>query len=723
MSEPKRDEVEAQLRLILATPAFARSPHLCRFLQFTVERALDGRAEEIKEYLIGSEVLGRGAGFDPRTDTIVRTQAHRLRTLLQAYYADKPDSPVVIGFAKGAYVPIFRRPSVPDAPPAAGRIHTGWLLAAAAAVVVAGIGGWWVGARSAVSGLEPAPARFTVDLSPQGALDVDRGSLVLPPSGRSALFPLIETNGVRRLWIRSLASGVSRPLVGSDGGYLPFWSPDESQIGFFQNGRLKVYRLSDGQMRDLAEAPLGRGGAWSPQGTILYAPRSSGFIYQIPEQGGQPAPATFLAPGTDENDHRWPEFLPDGRRFLYSVRARNKDHNCVRMGSLDSHETTRIFDHNSQTRLAHTRTGDFLVFARDGSAWAQPFDVKAGRVTGQQILLLEGVRYSNVSGATFSIAGEHYLVYHDTEYSRTAVSLLDRTGHVLKELTQPALLMGVSANAAGRMLALEFGGQSREPGDVYVGETANFAPVRLTFGGAGYAAWEADGHALIYLAMRDGLSILARKSTQAGAEETVLWKPAHPIFPTSVSADGRWLAFHEDRPDTLMDLSLLPLDPLTHTVRGEPVSIRKTRFNETHGFLANSGRYLAFVSDESGQSEVYVTELGSDGHPGFTRKVSLDGGVHPRWRQDDGELYYLSPTRKLMAVRIEHLSSGTQFAKPVKLFDTLAFGAGDSKSPYAVSGDGRSFIINTLRVDPQGLTVHAVADWVGLLKTRHLTVN
>ncbi|MGC4048928.1 MAG: hypothetical protein QM757_05320 [Paludibaculum sp.] len=138
---------------------------------------------------------------------------------------------------------------------------------------------------------------------------------------------------MRRLWIRSLASGVSRPLVGTDGGYLPFWSPDESQIGFFQNGRLKVYRLGDGQMRDLAEAPLGRGGAWSPQGIILYAPRSSGFIYQIPEQGGQPAPATSLSPGTDENDHRWPEFLPDGRRFLYSVRARNKDHNCVRMGS------------------------------------------------------------------------------------------------------------------------------------------------------------------------------------------------------------------------------------------------------------------------------------------------------------------------------------------------------------------------------------------------------
>lgn len=722
---PSRGDVERQLQAILSSASFQRSPALSRFLEFTVIRTLEGRSEDIKEFVIGSEVLGRGSSFDPRVDTIVRTQAHRLRALLQAYYATEPSAPVLIEFAKGAYVPTFRitssttetpdSGSKPGALPQRPRIRR--LMAAAAVSILLLAGASLLFRRPGIQAPKPVPALFNLDLSPEGGLDVDRGTIVFSPSGRSVLFPLVEAGGARRLWIRSLQSGVSRALAGTDSSYLPFWSPDEAHFGFFQAGRLKIFRLADGSIRDLTDAPLGRGGAWAQNGVILFAPQSSGRIYQIREQGDGLAPATEVDPRRGENDHRWPEFLPDGRRFIYSVRARTEANNSVMLGSLDSRKVTMLLSgNNSQSRLARTEAGDFLLYVRDGAAWAVPFDTKTGRLTGGEQLLVQGVRYSNVSGATFSFAGGQFLAYHGSESQLTSVQLYDRAGHIVKELTPPDHHLGVTLDAAGEMIAIEMGGQGRQTGELWIGRRQNFSPVRFTFSGGAYSAWSGDGSTLYYLRSREGSIVLTTKRTSPQAEEAAVWSPPRPIFPTHVSKDGRWLVFHEDKPDTLMDLALLPLDPIGYRVAGPPVQVRASKFNETHGFLSNDGRYIAYVSDESGRLEVYVTEIAGSGKPGQTWKASTQGGSHPRWRGDDGELYYLAPSRALMAVRMEKTDGGLRIGAPVKLFDTLAFGAGDSKSPYFPGPDGRTFFINALHLERAPAPIRVISGWTGLLK-------
>ena len=230
---------------------------------------------------------------------------------------------------KGSYVPVIRRqefePAAGTAPQEAKAAAPWWrrkLWVAGVAIVLALVsaalfsrGGFPHPRQQNVAG---GSAHLGLPLFAAGGLDVDRGAPVLSPRGRYVVFPLIEPSGERRLWMRALESMSALPLAGSNGGYLPFWSPDESQIGFFSAGQMKIFRLNDGSVRVLCDTPIGRGGTWAADGTILFSPRTSGAgIYRISEEGGAAVPVTTLDAASGENDHRWPEFLADGRHFVY----------------------------------------------------------------------------------------------------------------------------------------------------------------------------------------------------------------------------------------------------------------------------------------------------------------------------------------------------------------------------------------------------------------------
>lgn len=712
-----RREVEDQLNLILSTPPFQRSSSLSQFLRFIVDLTLDGRADEIKEYRIGSEVFGRGEDFDPRTDTIVRTQAHRLRTLLQNYYSTNPAAPILIDFPKGTYVPLFRSQTNAPTPPAPVSVPprpNPWRIAVPAGLALAALGLWFYFDRR-----PPAPslpvALLTLDLTPQGSLDFDRGVVILAPSGRAAIIPVIETSGVRRLWIRSLNSGMARPLNGTEEAYLPFWSPDETEIGFFMSGRLKIHRLADASIRDLCDAPLGRGGAWSNDGTILFAPQSSGRIFRIPAAGGKPVPLTQLNSALKENDHRWPEFLPGGRQFLYTARARNRTHDSVYLASLDAPASpVRLLTFSSQARFARTDQGDALLYVRDGALRARRFASGGRTLERKEIELVDGVRYSAVAGAAFSL-GNGLLAYHTYNAEKSELAVYDRSGRLSRRLTPPGLYSGVTASRDGARLALEIVGHPRERGEIWIADTKDPSPVRFTFHGGSFPAWSADSRSLHYLGAGEGLSTLFMKPLTSAETGTLVWKHDHPIFLTDRSLSGRFAAFHVDRPDSLMDLYLLPLDAETGAAVGDPVLFRRTQYNETHGFFSPDEHHLAYVSDESGRWEVYVAELLPSGQAGRVWRVSEGGGNHPSWRSDGRELYYLSPTKTLMSVRLNTRPWAVE--KPVKLFDSLAFSGGDSKSPYAAAPDGQSFVINTIRVDPSASPVRVLTSWASLLGT------
>src|SRR5712691_7293476 len=272
------ERVRAQLDRILASAAFADAQRASSFLRFVVERALEGRTGEIKESVIAVEVLGRSPSFDSKSDPIVRVEAGRLRDRLSSYYEDEGETDrVLISLPKGGYVPEFSERRPPGAPKRTAVLR--------------------------LSILPPENASFD--------------SFAVSPDGRKLAFTA-ALSGKPLLWVRALDSLEAKPLAGTDFASSPFWSPDSRSIGFFAvPNKLKTIEIGGGPARDIADVVMGCGGAWSPEGVIVFCPRPGGILYQVAAAGGTPKPVTSLDAARAEVAHGFPQFLPDGRHFLY----------------------------------------------------------------------------------------------------------------------------------------------------------------------------------------------------------------------------------------------------------------------------------------------------------------------------------------------------------------------------------------------------------------------
>jgi len=717
------DEVQQQVQRILASPAFSRSRRLSQFLQFTVELTVNGRADEIKEHLIGAEVFERGPAFDSQTDTIVRTQAHRLRAALAAYYENEGrQDPLLIEFAKGSYVPLIReneqsRPMQAEARAGAPGLYRRALPAALAAIAVFAAGvfsaPWFPTA--------PAPglplAHITLPLYAQGVLNLGLGSTAISPNGAAVVFPLIEDSGARRLWMRRLRSLSAVGLAGTQDGYHPFWSPDGSEIGFFANEKLKVLRISDGNVRDLCDAPLGRGGSWSREGVIIFTPEAaSGCVYRIAASGGAPTRLTRLDAARDEGSHRWPAFLGDGDHFVYASQSRKSGLDGIFLSSLSGEAPTLLEPTLSQARYVRLGDAEYLLYVKENTVRARRLNVAQKRLEGAEIMLVKGVYYAPGSGASFSVAGDRYLVYQSARSQDATPVLLDRGGRVVRNLGTRGNYEALALSHDGRSLAAEIAPNELSETDIWVGGADKLAFLRVTVGGGAQVAWHPNGRAIVFVSPADGFTSLRTQSLAEGEKQSVIWRTSNSTFPTDISPDGRYLAFHINNPTTQMDLWLLPLDPATGRAAGEPMVVRRTRFNETMGFFSPDGRYLAYGSEESGSQEIYVEAL-PPGRIGQGRRwrISSGGGMHPRWRRDGKELLYLSTDRSLMSVSVAQSADGLSFSSPKRLFTPQATTASGRRSPYAISRDGATFYF---LVSPAGSGAHQVsmvAGWTALL--------
>ena len=715
--------VQQQLERILSSPAFARSRRLSQFLRVTVELTVAGRAGEIKEHRIGSEVFERGSAFDPQIDTIVRTQAHRLRAALSAYYETGGRSdPVVIEFSRGSYVPVIREHGpepapVPAAPPAPVSRLPRMAVSAAALSVAFVLGALCVKWLAPARAPQDLPAHVALPLFAQGVLNVGLGPAVVSPSGAQVVFPVFENSGKRRLWLRSLRSLNAIGLAGTEDGFQPFWSPDEAEFGFFANGMLKVFRLSDSSVRDVCEAPLGRGGSWSRDGVILFTPRAAdGRVYRTTAIGGTPVAVTSLDEKRAERSHRWPEFVGDGRHFVYAAHSRVKANEGIFLGSLDGEVPVRLETAMSQARYARTRDGDYLLYVKDKAIRARRLNVSTRRLEGTEDTLANGVYYSPSSGASFTVAGGRYLVYQTTRNQETVPVQLDRAGRVIRELAARGHYDALVVSRDGRMLAMESAPTDQDESDIWAAPIDKLAFLRVTLDGGGQSVWNRGSRSLTFVSPGDGYTTIWNKSLAEGERRTVVWKSKYSMFPTDISPDGRFLAFSINSPETEMDLWLLPLDPDSGRVAGEAVAVRRSRFNEGHGYFSPDGHHLAYFSDESGRQEVYVETL-PPGQSTHSRrwKVSAGGGAHPRWRSDGRELFYLSPDRSMMSVAVTNTGSSPEFGPPRKLFSPKSFPAGEQRSPYGVAADGNS-IYSLVGDGGSGLTqVSLITGWSGLL--------
>ena len=549
------------------------------------------------------------------------------------------------------------------------RERLAWSLAAAAAAAAAILGVGFVRRAPA----RPHLVRFEI-ANPEGITTIDAPRI--SPDGRTLAFNATDSSGKSRIWVRPLNALVAQPLAGTEGATRPFWSPDSKFLGFVAEGKLKKVEVSGGPPQKICDAPRGSDGSWSTQGVILFDGTGTDPIYRVSAAGGTPVAAAKVEASRKETQVAWPEFLPDGRHFLYMANGAKAEDNAYRIGSLDSAESMALAP--AQTLVSYALSG-YLLFVRDKTLVAQPFDAKALKTTGEPIPLAEHIGTDSVGLARFSVSRDGTLAYRTGE-SGDRLLWVDRSGKEGEVAGDPGDYHNPAFAPGGDRLAFDLGDPRSGKPDIWIRDLKRAVNSRFTFGdGATFCPlWSPDGRFIAYTVGED----LFEKAVEGQGEEKLLLKSDELKFACDWSRDGRYIAFCSQGKETGWDIWVLP----TFGDK-KPAPFLKTQFSELMPVFSPDGRFLAYHSNESGRSEVYVQSFPG---PGGKWQISTAGGTEPHWRSDGKELYYRAPGQKLMAVDIQ-TGNGVTAGTPQVLFQGR-FDTGIARNRLLPTADGRRFL-------------------------------
>jgi Tol biopolymer transport system component len=535
--------------------------------------------------------------------------------------------------------------------------------------------------------LRPVPITPEMRLEIATPPTADVGSLAISPNGQKVVFAA-RTQGRPQLWLRSLDSADARPLAGTDLGTLPFWSPDSRSIGFFADGKLKRVDIDGSSPQVLADAGLGMGGAWHPDGTILFVPRAGSPVLRLSAGAGAPAAVTKF--DVRHVAHRHPRFLPDGRHFLYYV-VGAPEVSGVYVGQIDGSESKRLLD--SEAAAVYAASGQ-LLFVRQGVVYAQDFDLSRLALTGEPFLVADGIAIGLMQSAALSASASGPIVYRTgSVVSQRQFVWFDRSGKEVGNVgtLDPADPRDPSVSPDGSRVAMTrtTAGSSK----IWILDSVRGVLDPLTSNDLGtslFPSWSPDGsHIAFSFTPKNsdvfGSDLYQVRTTDPAHAERLYGSPG-PDNPTDWSPDGRFLLFRQTT-----DIWALPL---TGDKKAFPVVA--TDAAERDGQFAPNGQWIAYQSDESGQFEIYLAQFPGGGGK---RRVSTNGGAQVRWRADGAELFYIGLDDRLMSVPVKFNASGeVEIGSPTPLFATRIGGAVQAvvRQQYIVSRDGQRFLMNTV---------------------------
>jgi Tol biopolymer transport system component len=539
-------------------------------------------------------------------------------------------------------------------------------------------------------------------------------SMAISPDGKRLVFSASGADGRNMIWLRPLNALAAQPLTGTEEGTFPFWSADGRSIGFHALNKIKKIDSFGGPAQTLCESPVARGATWNRDGIILFTPDATTPLYRLSADGGVPVPATELDRAAGETSHRWPQFLPDGRHFIYWARGTSQDNEAVYVGTLGSAKRTRLVRtaYLAQFTRATASGNAYLLFLRERSLMAQRFDLGSFQLVGEPRTVAQQI--GTTSGAPgfafFSVSDNGVLCYRAGGELDIQLVWFDRAGKRLATVGPNGAAHPTLSPDEKRVAMIRPDPQISST-DVWVLDLARGTPTRLTFDpGMDYLPlWSPDGSHIVFSANRKANSDLYQKLSSGAGSEQLLLKTEDVKFPTDWSRDGRFLVYERLEVKTKWDLWVLPM-----TGDRKPFPFLQTEFTETQGRLSPDSRWMAYTSNESGTSEVYVQPFPASG---AKWQVSVNGGMQPKWRRDGKELFYLAADRKLMAVEV---NAGAVFESgiPKPLFDTRI---GTSNplylfNQYDVTGDGQRFLVASTPNEATSAPIAVVMNWAAELK-------
>ena len=550
-----------------------------------------------------------------------------------------------------------------------------------------------------------APPEHATFATPTGGGTGVATQAAVSPDGRYVVFVANGQNGYQ-LWLRPLGAGAAPAIPGTENAAFPFWSPDSRYIGFFANGKLKKVHVAGGPPVVLCDAASGRGGTWNRDNVIVFAVTPT-VLQRVSGAGGVPQAVSALDKAYGETSHRFPSFLPDGRHFVYSgvigTCCPATKPGRIRIGTLDTMDATTLLQVESSAAFA----SGHLLFNREGTLMAQPFDATSRQFRGDAFPLVEHIGNEGSRYASFSVSDTGVLVSaRGVARPTTRLAWTDRAGRQLGTIGDPAPYQSLALSPDERRVAVVLTSGTPENRDIWILDAARGIQTRFTFdaGDDNGPVWSPDNLRIVFQSTREGSAAMRQKRVDGTTnEEPLLAAGAGGApFPTDWSADGRYVLYGGTQVTAgSPDIWALPLFG-----DRKPFPLVQTPFAETNAAFSPDGRWFAYESNESGQLDIYVQPFPPTGGK---FQVSKNGGARPVWRRDGQELFFLSPESKLMAAAID-TTAQFQADIPTPLFTITTIGSSGSRQ-YAVTKDGRRFLVNVIQEQSTATPLTVVVNW------------
>ena len=536
-------------------------------------------------------------------------------------------------------------------------------------------------------------------------------SIALSPDGKTLAFTAGKAGAQPGLWIRVLGSPAARPVAGAEEASFPFWSPDSRFIGYFTQGSLKKIDPTGGPALTVCDAARGVGGTWNREGTIVFGPTPTSPLFRVPASGGKPEPVTRLDASLHVTAHRYPVFLPDGKHFLYmaaNLSGNTGDPaNSIRVGSLDGKTDKAVvagIASNPWFVAGH------LLYPSEGALLAVKMDPARLVAQGDAIPVAQRLSVTNWYGYVQFTASDDLLLSTPAFAIPSQLAWFDRNGRPAGTVGEPGLWVAPRLSPDGRKIAVGMLDLGRNTSDLWLFAVAGGAGTKFVFGAGNNFSpvWSPAGDRLLFGSDRKSKGSrqdLWTKSLDGSAEEILLESPDNRI-PEDWSPDGKSISLDNVPAQGKRNNQLW----IAETAGEKKVRPFATEANyQGYSRFSPDGRWLAYDSDESGRSEVYVRPFPG---PGGRWQISTAGGGQAHWRRDGKEITFLTPENKLMAVPVG-TTPGFQAGPPALLF---AIHPSLNGAAYDATGDHQRFLVNTVPDEQGSPPLSLLVHWTRLLE-------
>ena len=542
--------------------------------------------------------------------------------------------------------------------------------------------------------------------APPALVDLTMPAVAMSPDGKQIAVVLRAGDKPQQLYFRSVATGESKPIAGTEGAVSPFFSPDGKWLGFFSGGKMRKLAVDTGQIVTLCDGGTGpRGAVWTPEDNIIFTPDTGSALLQVPAAGGTPKPLTERK---EERSDRWPEILPGNKVVLFTIaKGGSWDDAQIVAQRIDTGERKIVID--GGTAPTYLASGH-LLYVHSGALTAIAFNPQTLQVSGKPVPLVQGVLMEARDGASqYGISRNGTLVYVPTNISSTDRRMVwvSRDGSVAEVLkAPPKAYEHPRLSPDGKRIVAGIAGDTPH---IFVYDiAANSLKQITTEANNAIPIWTPDGKRVTFRSTKPGPWNVFWKNADGSGTAEQLTNTPYVTEPTSWSRDGKLLAFSEQNTVSKRDIFVLQMDGR------KLVPVIQTPADESVPRFSPDAHWLAYVSDESGRAEVWVQPYPTNGQKW---RISTSGGREPVWSPSASELYYREGT-KMMVVDIKTTPSFTA-AQPRLLFDGKYETALASRPNFDITSDGKRFLmLQAVDHGQSSAEIKIVSNWFDEIKRR-----